>query len=192
MQNERAQQCLIWFLSFDAFVHQNNGEVSPLDCKNLVSIFFEKLKNAMKIWQWAVNPSPFWVFPYFIFMAWDAQHPPQQIPDSLSLLRPLHPYCRGGFCTLPSTILHQWAFKVNKLMNFTRGGIGTFPNLSQLLLFWTAWRWEGTSVPNFVLLFMFLISLGYLWLEGVMYLFQCSETAFADLPGFLRWKAPWS
>lgn len=110
---------------------------------------------------------------FSILFSWlgDAQHPPQQILDSLSQLIPLNPYCTGGFCTqqLSSTILHQWGFKVNKLVNFTRSGIGTLPNLSQLVLFWTAWRGEGTSVPNFVLLSMFLISLGYLWLKEVMY-----------------------
>lgn len=64
-------------------------------------------------------------FPILLLWLGDAQHPPQQIPDSPFQLRPLNPYCTGGFCTLPSTILHQWGFKVNKLMNFTRSGIGT-------------------------------------------------------------------
>jgi len=59
-------------------------------------------------------------------------------------------------------ILRQRGLKVNKLIHFTASGTGTATDLPQLLLFWTAQIGEGTSVPNTVLLFIFLIALGYL------------------------------
>lgn len=129
MQNECAQQCNIWFPSFDAFLPEDNGEVNPQTARLWWAFFFflrKRLKKQQRKYgsEWLIQVLS-GSFPILLLWLGDAQHSPQQIPDSPFQLRPLNPYCTGGFCTLPSTILHQWGFKVNKLMNFTRSGIGT-------------------------------------------------------------------